>query len=97
MVTDLDMLVFRFPGAGPSEGGNRAATGQGHTARLMAFGSSVPPHRPSKYTAISLEHVLSFLRAHLRENREVLRHAQVSDPALGFLALLEKAGEGEDG
>ncbi len=170
MVTDLDVLAFRFPGAGPSKGGGRvgealvstlgeldpalernrgesdmivaevkegraelnrgardprvleaalvrfgccephavervveellrrgrAATGHGHTVRLVAFGSSVPPDRPLGYTAISLGHVLSFLRAHLQESWEVLRHAQVSDPALGFLALLEKAGEGED-
>jgi hypothetical protein len=70
-----------------------AATDHGHRIRLVAFGSSIPPEPPEGYTAISLGHVLSFLRAHLRENREVLRHAQVSDPALGFLALVEKAGE----
>jgi hypothetical protein len=31
-----------------------------------------------------------FLQAHLQGNWEIIRHAQVSDPALGFLSLLEK-------
>lgn len=35
-----------------------------------------------------------FLRAYLRENWEVVQHAQLLDPALGFLSLLEKAERG---
>lgn len=164
MVTDVDVLAFRFPGAGPSEdaagsGGplvstladpdpalgrrrgesdmivaevkegraelNRGArdprvlqavlvrfgccdagegervveelirhgkadSGHGHRIRLLAFGSSVPPDEPPGYATVSLGHVVSFLQAHLHLNWEILRHAQVSDPALGFLSLLEK-------
>lgn len=71
------------------------ATGHGHRVRLLAFGSSVPQETPSGYTAIPLGHVVSFLRAHLKDNWEVVRHAQVSDPALGFLSLLEKAERGD--
>lgn len=170
MVTDLDVLAFRFPGAGPAQtapgpgsplvstlGGpdpalgrtrgesdmiaaevkegraelNRGArdprvleaalvrfgccepaeaervvrelgetgevaTGHGHRIRLLAFGTTLAPGGSSGYTAISLGHVAAFLREHLRGNWETLRHAQVSDPALGFLGLLEKAQRGEE-
>jgi hypothetical protein len=71
-----------------------ASTDHGHRIRLLAFGSTVPGGGPGGYTAISLGHVLSFLRTHLRDNWEVVQHAQVLDPALGFLSLLEKAERG---
>lgn len=73
-----------------------ADAGHGHRIRILAFGSTVPQGDSAPYTAISLGHVVSFLRAHLRESWDVVRHAQVSDPALGFLSLLEKA-EREEG
>jgi len=34
---------------------------------------------------------VSFLQDYLRQNRDVLRHAQFKDPAFGFLMTLEKA------
>jgi hypothetical protein len=73
-----------------------ASTGHGHRIRLLAFGSTVPGAGSGGYTAISLGHVLSFLRTHLRDNWEVVQHAQVLDPALGFLSLLEKAERGTE-
>jgi hypothetical protein len=73
-----------------------ASTGHGHRIRLLAFGSTVSGAGSGGYTAISLGHVLSFLRTHLRDNWEVVQHAQVLDPALGFLSLLEKAERGTE-
>lgn len=70
-----------------------ADTGHGHRIRLMAFGATVPQGGPGGYTAIPLGHVVSFLRSHLRENWDIVRHAQITDPALKFLSLLEKAGD----
>ena len=39
-----------------------------------------------------MRHVVLFLRDYLREHWAVLRHAQIRDPALGVLALIEKWG-----
>lgn len=69
-----------------------ADTGHGHRIRLMAFGATVP-QGGGGYTAIPLGHVVSFLQAHLRENWDIVRHAQITDPALKFLSLLKKAGQ----
>ena len=45
-----------------------------------------------------MRHVVLFLRGYLREHWAVLRHAQIRDPALGVLALIEKWGaEAESG
>lgn len=71
-----------------------AVTGRGHRVRIVAFGSKVPEGGASGYAAVSLGHVVSFLRRHLRENWDVVRNAQISDPALRFLSLLEKLEEG---
>lgn len=67
-------------------------TNHGHRIRLVVFGARVSEESSTPYTAISLGHVLTFLRDHLRENWDVFRHAQLTDPALGFLGLLEKLG-----
>jgi hypothetical protein len=37
-------------------------------------------------------HVVDFLRSYLRDHWDVLRHAQIKDPTLGLLSLLEKWG-----
>ncbi len=96
----LEAILVRFGCCDPGEGervvrhllrDGEAVSGHGHRIRLLAFGSLVPPKPPDGYRAISLGHVVSFLRDHLRGNWEILRHAQLSDPALGFLSLLEKA------
>jgi hypothetical protein len=100
----LEAALVRFGCCHPEEvrglvdellasGSARAAAG--HRIRLLAFGSSVPESGPRGYRAITLGHVATFLREHMRSHWDVLRHAQVLDPALGFLALLEKAERGE--
>lgn len=71
-----------------------AVTGRGHRVRILAFGSTVPEGSTFGYTAIPLSRVVSFLRRHLRDNWSVVRNAQISDPALRFLSLLEKLEEG---
>lgn len=68
-----------------------ADTAHGHRVRLLAFGSEVPVGAPSGCMAISLGHIVSFLEDHLQANWSVVRHAQILDPALGFLSLLIKA------
>jgi hypothetical protein len=102
----LEAALVRFGCCEPGESGEvvarlirtgEASTGHGHRIRLLAFGSTVPGGVPGEYATISLGHVLSFLRTHLRDNWEVVQHAQVLDPALGFLSLLEKAERGTAG
>jgi hypothetical protein len=73
-----------------------ASTGHGHRVRLLAFGSTVPDGGPVGFTTISLGHVLSFLRTHLRDHWDLVQHAQMLDPALGFLSLIEKAERGTE-
>lgn len=74
----------------------------GCLVRLVAFGSLVAPES-SAFLAIPLDHVVSFLQGHLRRHWELLRHAQIKDPAYGFLVTLEKvrlgsaAGTGANG
>ena len=58
--------------------------------RLMAFGSSVPSGDPG-FRAVELGHVFEVLKAHLDDHWPVLRHAQIADPAVGFLSLMKKA------
>ncbi len=68
-----------------------ARTHDGHQVRLVAFGGTAPRLRGVDVT-LTLAHVASFLRSYLREHWDVLRHAQFKDPALAFLAMLEKTG-----
>ncbi len=67
-----------------------AVTVRGHRVRVLAFGSAVPLDNPGGYTSVSLGHVIRFLRDHLRQNWAVVRNAQITDPALRFLSLMEK-------
>ncbi|MGE0393434.1 MAG: hypothetical protein AB7P67_07695 [Vicinamibacterales bacterium] len=69
----------------------RAVTPAGHTVRMVAFGegSGITEHA---WTCVPMRHVVEFLQAHLREHWEVLRHAQIREPAFGVLALIEKWG-----
>jgi hypothetical protein len=102
----LEAALIRFGCCEPAEAPGvvegllrrgRADTRHGHRIRLVAFGATVPPGSPAGHVAISLGHVVSFLRDHLRGSWDVVRNAQVSDPALGFLSLLEKAERGREG
>jgi hypothetical protein len=69
----------------------------GPMIRMLAFGSEIDPKRVHGFLAISLDHVFSYLRGYMREHWDILRHAQIKQPALGFLALLEQAGRSAGG
>lgn len=101
----LEAALIRFGCCDSGEAGRvvdgllrngEAQTGHGHRIRMLAFGSTLPQKRSDRYAAIRLAHVVAFLRAHLRDNWDLIRHAQVSDPALGFLTLMEKAERGDE-
>lgn len=62
----------------------------GHLIRMVVFGSTQLPGATGSYTVVRLGHVVEFLEQYLRDNWEVLRHEDQKDPALGFLAMLEK-------
>lgn len=64
----------------------------GPRIRILAFGSVIDPKRVQGFKAISHGHVISYLRGYIAENWDMLRHAQVRQPTLGLLALLEQAG-----
>lgn len=69
-------------------------TPSGHRVRLVAFGSVVPARVGPPCLAISLGHVLAFLRSYLADHWEILHHAHFKDPALSFLVAAEKAARG---
>jgi hypothetical protein len=62
----------------------------GHRVRMVAFGNAPDTKGSPNWTTVPMAHVVQFLRAHLRRHWTVLRHAQIKDPTLGLLALLEK-------
>lgn len=62
----------------------------GHRVRMVAFGNAQDAQPSSNWTTVPMAHVVQFLRTHLRNHWDVLRHAQIKDPTLGLLALLEK-------
>jgi hypothetical protein len=64
-------------------------TAQGHRVRLVAFGVSGDEHS-GQYHVVKLEQVLRYLTDHLRHHWALLRHAQIKQPALAQLALMEK-------
>jgi hypothetical protein len=72
----------------------------GHSARMVVFAPSPRTADTPAYRLISLGHVVRFLEEHLRRHWAVFAHAQFKDPALGFLATLEKArreqGDGQE-
>ena len=67
-------------------------TPEGHTIRMVAFGNAPEAASGHQSTIVPMHHVVKYLQAYLREHWEVLRHAQIKDPTLGVLALLEKWG-----
>lgn len=58
--------------------------------RMLAFGSIVDPKITVGFQAISLPHVMQYLRAYLEQHWDALRHAHIRHEAFGFLALLEQ-------
>jgi len=71
----------------------RARTPGGHQVRILAFGSA-PGGGRRVDRSITLEHAVAFLRRHLERHWEVVGRTVPSQPALGFLTLLEKARRG---
>ncbi len=86
---DLPGVVARLRKQG------RADIRSGPRVRVLAFGSVIDPRRVRGFQAISLAHVISYLRRYIEDHWEYLRHAQMRQPALGLLALLQQAGEEE--
>lgn len=68
----------------------RATTAAGHEIRTVAFGDIPDSDRQGPWTTVPMGHIVQFLRNYLRDHWQVLRHAQIRDPALGMLALMEK-------
>ena len=66
----------------------------GHHVRLVAFGSTPAGESTGRYTIVTLGHIVEFIEDYLRTHWEVFRHEDQKDPALGFLATLEKARRG---
>ena len=64
----------------------------GHSIRMVAFGAVPDSTARGNWTTVPMGHVVDFLRSHLRDHWDVLRHTQIKDPTLGLLALLEKWG-----
>lgn len=98
----LAVALARFGCCDPSHVGEltqqllaegRAVTPAGHAVRMVAFGegSGITEHA---WTCVPMRHIVEFLQAHLREHWDVLRHAQIREPAFGVLALIEKWGVG---
>ena len=45
-----------------------------------------------RWHTVPMAHVVEFLRGYLREHWGALKHAQIKDPTVVILALLEKCG-----
>ena len=67
-----------------------ATAPEGHSIRMVAFDDVADGDRRGPWTTVPMRHVVTFLRAYLKSHWSVLRHAQIRDPALGVLALIEK-------
>jgi len=72
----------------------RASVPHGHSARMVVFATSADNMDTPTYRLISLGHIVRFLEDHLRQHWDVFGHTQFKDPALGFLATIEKARRG---
>jgi hypothetical protein len=57
---------------------------------MVAFGGGAEAPTPDPWTGVPMRHVVEFLQLYLRQHWDVLRHAQIREPALGVLALIEK-------
>lgn len=87
--TDAQRIVHKLLKQG------RTVTPSGHALRLVAFGSSSSTSTSSRPLVISMHHVVDFLQRHLRDHWGHLGHTQLKQPAMSFLALLEKARRGD--
>lgn len=102
----LEIALARF-GCCPPEGTRTlvqellmsgcARTPAGHSVRLVAFGDASTSGPGDHGRSVSMRHVVRFLRSYLKRHWKVLRHAQLRDPGLCILALLEKWGVDDAG
>lgn len=73
-----------------------ATASDGHTVRIIAFGSGLPSIRDrGVYRSVSLLHVSEFMEDYLRAEWPALRQVDVQEPALDMLQLLMKARTSE--
>ena len=68
----------------------RATLPNGHRVRMVAFGGK-GGGGTAVDTVVPLARVVAFLRSHLEDHWDVLRHAQFKDPTLGLLMVMAKA------
>lgn len=68
-----------------------AVSAAGHHVRTVAFGGRGQAGQQGPMLVIPMSHVVLFLEEYLSAAWPVLRHAQLSDPALALLALLKKS------
>ena len=96
----LSAALSRFGCCSPEHAGSvverllrlgAAETRGGHSVRIVAFGAAPEAEPQGKIHVVPMQQVLRFLRAFLHDNWPALRRAHISHPALGLLALLEKA------
>jgi hypothetical protein len=66
-------------------------TPAGHAIRVVVFGNPRGSATTGRWHAVSLDHVLSYLQAHLRSHWDQVGHSQIKDSTLGLLALMEKS------
>ena len=97
----LEVALARFGCCAPEEAQDltarllsrgRVDAPAGHAIRMVAFGAVPESSAGGHWTTVPMGHVVDFLRSYLRDHWDVLRHAQIKDPTLGLLALLEKWG-----
>jgi len=68
-----------------------ARSHSGHAVRMVAFGMGPTDAHAARWHVVPMQHVVRFLQDHVRQHWDVLRHAQLKQSAMGFLAMLEKS------
>lgn len=69
----------------------RTTTPCGHVVRLVAFGMAHDGGVPGADTVVPLGRVVAYLEERVRREWDTFRNAQVGDPVLGLLAVIERA------
>ncbi len=73
----------------------RTTTPEGHSLRMVAFGTADETYSGGRITVVPIRHVVKFVRGYLHQHRAVMRSMQIKDSTLSLLALLEKWGIGD--